>query len=151
MNTVELSEEMARGTERKRVRYTGRVHTTGGRDGGASRSSDGRLELRFSQPGSIGPGTNPEQLLAAGWSSCFLTAMKLEAHKLNVWLPSNAAINAEVDLCRTGELHSLQARLHISVPGLEREIAQALVDLAHQRCPLSKATHGNIEVAIRLI
>jgi Ohr subfamily peroxiredoxin len=151
MTALEAAEEILPDTHTRRVQYTARIHTTGGRDGGASRSSEGRLDISFSLPGSVRPGTNPEQLLAAGWSSCFLSAMKLEAQKLNIGLPFAVAVDAEVDLCLSDEAYSLQARFDISLPGMERDIAQAIVDLARRTCPYSKATRGNIEVAINLI
>jgi Ohr subfamily peroxiredoxin len=134
----------------KKVLYTAKVHTTGGRDG-ASRSSDGRLDVKHSTPGSAGTGTNPEQLFAAGWSACFEGAMQLAARKMKIALPPDLAIDAEVDLCLTGDGYSLQARLNVSLPGLEREVAQALTEAAHQTCPYSKATRGNIDVVINLV
>jgi lipoyl-dependent peroxiredoxin len=134
----------------KKVLYTAKVHTTGGRDG-ASRSSDGRLDIKHSSPGSAGTGTNPEQLFAAGWSACFEGAMGLAARKMKVALPTDMAIDAEVDLCMSGDAYFLQARLNVSLPGVARETAQAIVDAAHQTCPYSKATRGNIDVAINLV
>jgi Ohr subfamily peroxiredoxin len=134
----------------KNVLYTARTHTTGGRDG-ASRSTDGRLDIRLSSPGTAGLGTNPEQLFAAGWSACFEGAMGLAAKKMNVSLPADLAIDAEVDLCLTDGAYHLQARLSISLPGMARDVARSLVDEAHQTCPYSKATHGNIDVAINLV
>ena len=138
-------------TQLEKVLYTAKDHTTGGRDGGASRSSDGRLDIKFSVPGKPGAGTNPEQLLAAGWSACFISAMGLVASKKKIELPAETAIDTEVDLCLTGSDFFLQARLNISLPGLQREVAQALVDAAHQTCPYSKATRGNIDVSINLV
>ena len=134
----------------EKVLFTAKVHTTGGREG-ASRSSDGRLDIKLSSPGSTGGGTNPEQLFAAGWSACFEGAMGLAARKMKVTLPVDTAIDAEVDLCLTDGAYFLQARLNVRVPGVEREVAQALVDAAHQTCPYSKATHGNIDVVINLV
>lgn len=130
--------------------YTAKTHTTGGRDG-ASRTSDGRLDIKLSSPGLPGTGTNPEQLFAAGWSACFLSAMKIVAAKMKVRLPADAAIDAEVDLGTTGGDYFLQARLNVSLPGVEREVAQALVEGAHQACPYSKATRGNIDVVTNLV
>ncbi|HXE34377.1 MAG TPA: organic hydroperoxide resistance protein [Verrucomicrobiae bacterium] len=135
----------------EKVVYTAKDHTTGGRDGGASRSSDGHLDIKFSVPGKPGDGTNPEQLLAAGWSACFLSAMAIAANKLHVTLPQDAAVDAEVDLCLTGADFFLKARLNVSLPGLDREVAQALIDAGHKTCPYSKATHGNIEVVTNLV
>ncbi len=135
-------------TQTDKVLYTARTHTAGGRDHGAARSSDGRLEVRLTSPGAPGEGTNPEQLFAAGWSACFEGAMGLAARKLKVVLPPDTAIDAEVDLCLVDGAYFLQARLDISLPGLDREVAQAVADLAHQTCPYSKATRGNIDVVI---
>lgn len=130
--------------------YTAMTHTTGGRDG-ASRSSDGRLDVKLSTPGTARVGTNPEQLFAAGWSACFEGAMGLAARRRKIALPADLAIDAEVDLCLDEGAYSLQARLNVSLPGLARDVAQAVVDEAHQTCPYSKATRGNIDVVIRLV
>jgi osmotically inducible protein OsmC len=130
--------------------YTAQVHTTGGRDG-ASRSSDGRLDIKHSVPGGPGNGTNPEQLFAAGWSACFEGAMGLAAGKRKIALPKDMAIDAEVDLCNDDSGYFLQARLNVSLPGLPRDVAQTLVDDAHATCPYSKATRGNIHVEINLV
>ncbi len=137
-------------TQVEKVLYTAKTHTTGGREG-ASRSSDGRLDVKLSRPGATGNGTNPEQLFAAGWSACFEGAMALAALKRKISLPPDLAIDAEVDLGTTGGGYLLQARLNVSLPGVERELAQALVDDAHQTCPYSKATRGNIDVEIKLV
>ena len=134
----------------EKVLYTAKVHTTGGRDG-AARSDDGRLDITLSPPGHAGNGTNPEQLFAAGWSACFIDAMGIAASKMRVTLPADRAINAEVDLGTVDGAFFLQARLNVSLPGLDRETAQALVNAAHQTCPYSKATRGNIDVVINLI
>ncbi|MBD9601619.1 MULTISPECIES: organic hydroperoxide resistance protein [unclassified Pseudomonas] len=132
------------------VLYTGKTHTTGGRNG-ESRSDDGRLDIKLSAPGSSGSGTNPEQLLAAGWSACFIGAMGKAAVALKVTLPSDVAVDAEVDLGKTEDAFFLQARLNVSLPGLDPAVARAVVDGAHQRCPYSKATRGNIDVTINLV
>ncbi|MFJ7106278.1 organic hydroperoxide resistance protein [Pseudomonas sp. NPDC098740] len=132
------------------VLYTGKTHTTGGRNG-ESRSDDGRLDVKLSAPGSPGSGTNPEQLLAAGWSACFIGAMGKAAVALKVTLPSDVAVDAEVDLGKTEDAFFLQARLNVSLPGLDPAVARAVVDGAHQRCPYSKATRGNIDVTINLV
>ena len=137
-------------TKIEKVLYTAKTHTTGGRDG-ASRSSDGRLDVKLSAPGSTGDGTNPEQMFAAGWSACFQGAMGLAARKRRIVLPPDLAIDAEVDLGMAGHAYFLQARLNVSLPGLDREIARELIDAAHQTCPYSKATRGNIEVTITLV
>jgi lipoyl-dependent peroxiredoxin len=134
-----------------KVVYTARARTTGGRDNGVARSSDGRLDIRLSTPGSARIGTNPEQLLAAGWSACFESAIALAASKRKITLPADVAIDAEVDLNLADGSYFLRARLTISLPGVEREAAQALVNEAHQICPYSKATRGNIDVEIKLV
>jgi osmotically inducible protein OsmC len=135
----------------KKVLYTAKVHTTGGREHGASRSDDGRLDIKHSIPGSLGAGTNPEQLFGAGWSTCFEGAMGIAARKMKITLPADLAIDAEVDLCMTGDAYFIQARLHVSLPELEREVAQRLTNAAHETCPYSKATRGNIDVAINVV
>ena len=134
-----------------KVLYTAKAHTTGGRDGGASRTDDGRLDVKLSTPGTPGSGTNPEQLFAAGWSTCFLSAIKVVAGKKKITLPEGLAIDAEVDLGTSGRFYGLAARLNVSLPGMEREAAQALVDAAHEVCPYSRATRGNIDVAINVV
>lgn len=134
-----------------KILYTGKTHTSsGGRDGTVV-SSDGRLDLKLSSPGGAGTGTNPEQLFAAGWSACFVGAMQLAARECKVPLPANLAVDAEVDLGTGAGGYFLQARLTVSLPGIEHEVAQRIVDTAHQTCPYSKATHGNIDVAINIV
>jgi osmotically inducible protein OsmC len=130
----------------EKVLYTAKAHTTGGRDGGASRTSDGRLDVKLSVPGTPGTGTNPEQLFAVGWSACFLSATKIVAARMKIKLPAELAVDAEVDLGTAGGVYLIQARLNVNLPGIDGEIAQALVDAAHKECPYSKATHGNINV-----
>jgi Ohr subfamily peroxiredoxin len=134
----------------EKVLYTAKTHTTGGRDG-ASQSSDGRLDIKLSSPGAAGTGTNPEQLFAAGWSACFIGAMGVAAGKMKVSLPADRAVDAEVDLGMTDGGFLLRARLNVSLPGLDREVAQSIVDAAHHICPYSKATRGNIDVTIDLV
>lgn len=132
-----------------KVLYTGKTRTIGGREGSA-RSDDGHLDITLSPPGSGGPGTNPEQLFGAGWSACFLGAMGIAARKLKIALPADTAIDAEIDLGMVNGDYQLQARLAVSLPGLERAQAQALVDEAHRTCPYSRATRGNIDVQVQL-
>ena len=134
-----------------RLLYTARTHTTGGREKGVSRSSDGRLDIRLSTPGTEGGGTNPEQRFAAGWSACFEGAMGIAARKMRLTLPDDAAIDAEVDLCSDGGGYFLKARLNISLPGVAREVAEELAEAAHQTCPYSKATRGNVDVVIAIV
>ena len=138
-------------TQAGQVLYTARTHTAGGRENGSSRSSDGRLDVKLSVPGSVRIGTNPEQLLAAGWSACFESAIRHAARERRLDLPGDPAIDAEVDL-RLGEGgYALSARLNVSLPGLERSLARSLVDEAHRICPYSKATRGNVDVAIEVV
>jgi lipoyl-dependent peroxiredoxin len=110
------------------VQYTAKAHTTGGRD----------------------TGTNPEQLFAAAWSACFIDAMRLAAAELEITLSAALAVDAEVDLCTTGGTSYLRARFDIRMPGLERNVADTLVDLARQMCPYTKATRGNIDVTVKV-
>lgn len=133
------------------ILYTSQIHTVGGREGGSSKSSDGNLDVQLAVPGTSGVGTNPEQLFAAGWSACFFSAMKLVAGQMKVRFPGDAAIDAEVDLGMGTEGFALQARLNVSLPGLDPEVAQAIVKGAHETCPYSKATRGNINVEINLV
>ncbi|MBP6406825.1 MAG: organic hydroperoxide resistance protein [Proteobacteria bacterium] len=137
-------------TKLDKVLYTARAHTTGGRDG-ASRTDDGRLDVTLSSPGTSGTGTNPEQLFAAGYSACFIGAMKAVAGKMKVTLPADLAIDAEVDLGPIPNAYGIAARLNVSLPGMDRAAAQQLVDAAHQVCPYSNATRGNIDVTITLV
>jgi len=135
----------------EKILYTAKAHTTGGRDGGASRTSDGHLDVKLSVPGTHGNGTNPEQLFAAGWSACFLSAIKIVAASMKVRLSPDAAVDAEVDLGTNNGHYLIQARLNVSLPGVDPEVAQKIVDGAHRECPYSKATHGNINVVTTLI
>lgn len=137
-------------TETTKILYTGRTHTSAGGRNGAARSSDGRLDIRLSSPGSSGTGTNPEQLLAAGWSACFIGAIGKAAQAMNVSLPADLAVDTEIDLGHGAGGYFLQARLNVSIPGVDRATSQALVDTAHETCPYSKATRGNISVVTTL-
>ena len=135
----------------EKLLYTARTHTSGGRQDGLSRSSDGRLDVRLSPPGGAGVGTNPEQLFAAGWSACFEGAMEIAARRRKIDLPSKSAIDAEIDLVLDEGAYALRARLGVSLPGLDRDVARDLIDEAHRTCPYSKAVRGNIDVAVELI
>ncbi len=130
--------------------YTAKTHTTGGRENGTARSSDGRLDVRLATPGAARIGANPEQLFAAGWSACFESAIALAAGKRKIALPADVAIDAEVDLNLADDGYFLSTRLNISLPGLERGVAQALIDEAHEICPYSKATRGNVDIVVNL-
>ena len=134
-----------------KVLYTARAHTTGGRDG-ASRTDDGRLDVTLSSPGTSGSGsgTNPEQLFAAGYSACFIGALKAVAARQKLALPQDVAIDAEVDLGTLPNAYGIAARLTVHLPGMDRTTAQALVEAAHQVCPYSNATRGNIDVTLTL-
>lgn len=138
-------------TQAAKLLYTAKTHTSGGRHDGISRSSDGRLDVKLSPPGGAGVGTNPEQLFAAGWSACFEGAMEIAARKRNIVLSRKSAIDAEIDLLHDDGIYVLRARLNVSLPGLDPEVARGIVDEAHQTCPYSKAVRGNIDVTIALI
>jgi lipoyl-dependent peroxiredoxin len=133
------------------VLHTAKTGTTGGREHGASRSSDGLLDVRLSKPGTARIGANPEQLLAAAWSASLESAITLAARQRKVAFPVDPAIEAEVDLCVADGAYFLRVRLNVSLPGVEREVAEALLDEAEKICPYSNATRGNIEVTIELV
>lgn len=128
----------------EKVLYTARAHTTGGRDG-ASRSDDGRLDVQLSSPGTSGQGSNPEQLFAAGYSACFIGAMKAVAGKQKLALPQDLAIDAEVDLGPIPNAYGIAVRLTVRLPGMDRAAAEKLVQEADLVCPYSNATRGNID------
>jgi osmotically inducible protein OsmC len=134
-----------------KVYYTAKTHTTGGREHGVSRSSDGNLDIRLNTPGTGGTGTNPEQLFAAGWSACFEGALGVAANKARIELPADTAIDAEVDLAVNQGGFFLQARFNIHLPGLDHAVAQSLVDAASNICPYSKAVKGNVNVEYNVI
>ena len=136
-------------TQLDKVLYTAHAHTTGGRDG-SSKSDDGRLSVTLSSPGTSGTGTNPEQLFAAGYSACFLGAMKAVAGMKKISVPEGTSIDASIDLGKISHGYGIAARLVVSLPGMDRSAAQELVDAAHQVCPYSNATRGNIDVTITL-
>lgn len=136
--------------ETSRIVHTARTRTSGGRDHGVSRSFDGRLDLRMTTQGSDNLGTSPEHLFAAAWSTCFETGIRLAAQRRRIVPPEGVTIDAEVDLCAGASGHFLRARLVIAIPDIEPDLARALIDEAHANCPYSKATRGNIDVAITL-
>jgi len=148
--TINHMKNQAGITQIEKVIYTAKTHTTGGREGGASHSSDGHLDIAFSSPGSNGTGTNPEQLFAAGWSACYIGALGIAAAKMKVILPADLSVDTEVDLGITTGSYFLQARLTVNMPGIDPELARVLADAAHQTCPYSKATRGNINVALNV-
>lgn len=132
-----------------KVLYTAKAHTTGGRDG-QSRSDDGRLQVTLSPPGGAGTGTNPEQLFAAGYSACFIGALKAVAPKVGVTLPADLSVDAEVDLGPIAQGYGIAVRMNVHLPGLDRASGQKVLDAAHQVCPYSNATRGNVDVQLNL-
>ena len=136
----------------EKVLYKAHATSTGGRDG-STRSSDGLLDVKLAVPremGGGGGGVNPEQLFAAGYSACFLGAMKFAAGLQKVALPATTSINATVGIGQIPAGFGIEVQLVVAVPDLDRAVAQAIVDKAHQVCPYSNATRGNIEVTITL-
>ncbi|UII73445.1 Ohr family peroxiredoxin [Pseudomonas sp. HN11] len=129
--------------------YSGNTLTTGGREG-AGHSEDGRLDIKLSPPGAPGSGTNPEQLFAVCWSASFLAALRHACNARKVVFPAAAAIAAQVDLLHGEQGFFLQARISVSLPEIEPEIAHQLIEAAHQNCPYSKATRRNIDVSFTL-
>lgn len=139
-------------TKLDKVLYTAHAHTTGGRDG-RSVTDDGLLDVKLAVPkvmGGAGNATNPEQLFAAGYSACFMGALKHVAGMKKVAVPADAYINASIDLGTIPAGFGIAAKLVISLPGLDRAVAQELVNAAHQVCPYSNATRGNIDVELVL-
>ncbi len=135
------------------VLYTAHAHVTGGRDGEA-KTDDGLLSVRLAAPksmGGTGNGTNPEQLFAAGYAACFLSAMKFMAGQEKIALPAATHIDASVELGPTSLGFGLAVRLAIGLPGLDRAVAEGLIAKAHAVCPYSNATRGNIAVDISLL
>jgi len=136
------------------VLYTAQATSTGGREG-TSRSSDGVLDLKLTTPKGLGGngavGTNPEQLFAAGYSACFIGAMKFVAGQQKLALPADVSITAEVGIGPIPAGFGIQVALQVSIPGFEREKAEALVAAAHQVCPYSNATRGNIDVTLTVV
>ena len=132
-----------------KVLYTAHAHTTGGREG-ASRTHDGKLDIQLTPPGGSGTGTNPEQLFAAGYSACFIGALKAVAARQKISLPPDVSVDAEVDLGPVGPAFGIAVRMHIHLPGMDKAQAQSLVDAAHQVCPYSNATRGNIPVTLTI-
>jgi osmotically inducible protein OsmC len=128
-----------------KVLFTGRTHTTSGPDG-ASRSSDGFVDVKLPEPHPAA-----ENLFASAWSACYLGAVELAAAQKKIKLPAHPAVDIEIDLNRDGNSFFLRARLNVSVPGVDREVAQALAEAAHGICPYSKAIHGNVEVSTNVL
>ena len=140
-------------TKLEKVIYTAHAHTTGGREG-RSVSDDGLLDVKLAPPkelGGMGGATNPEQLFAAGYSACFMGAMKHVAGMKKITVSADAAIDASVDIGPIPAGFGIAVRLAISLPGMDRGVAQDLINTAHQVCPYSNATRGNIVVALTLV
>ena len=139
-------------TKVEKVVYKANATSTGGRDGG-TKSSDGLLDVKLAVPkemGGGGGGVNPEQLFAAGYSACFLGAMKFVAGTQKLAVPADTSINATVGIGQIPAGFGIEVQMVVSLPGMDRAVAQALVDKAHQVCPYSNATRGNIDVTITL-
>ncbi|MFC0677462.1 organic hydroperoxide resistance protein [Lysobacter korlensis] len=138
----------------EKVLYTAQATATGGRDGRAV-SSDGALDAKLATPrelgGTGGEGTNPEQLFAAGYSACFLGALKYVAARENVTLPAETRVEGSVGIGPIPGGFGIEAELKVALPGLPREQAQSLVDQAHDVCPYSNATRGNVDVTLTLV
>jgi osmotically inducible protein OsmC len=132
-------------TSNAKVLFTGRTHTTSGRDG-ASRSSDGFVDIKLPQPHPAA-----ENLFATAWSACYLGAIEVAAAQKKIKLPATPAVDAEIDLNLAGGAYFLRARLNVSVPGVDRAVAEELAKAAHGICPYSKAIHGNIDVTTNVI
>jgi Ohr subfamily peroxiredoxin len=139
-------------TKVETVLYQAHATATGGRDGSV-KSSDGLLDLKLSVPremGGAGGGVNPEQLFAAGYSACFIGAMKFVAGMQKVAMPADASINATVGIGKIPAGFGIEVQMVVNLPGMDRAVAQALINKAHEVCPYSNATRGNIEVSITL-
>lgn len=139
-------------TKVEQVLYQAHATSTGGRDG-TTKSSDGLVDLKLASPkelGGPGGGVNPEQLFAAGYSACFIGAMKVVAGMQKIALPADTSINATVGIGKIPAGFGIEAQLVVSIPGMDRAVAQGIIDKAHQVCPYSNATRGNIEVTITL-
>jgi Ohr subfamily peroxiredoxin len=129
----------------EKLLLTGKTHNTNGRNG-STRSSDGKLDLKLPQPHPAA-----ENLFSAAWSACYMGAIELAATERNIKLPAEIAVDAEIDLNLDDGSYFLRARLNVSLPGIDRDIAQELTEAAHGICPYSKAVHGNIDVTTNLL
>ena len=141
-------------TKLDKVLYTAHATSTGGREG-TSKSSDGVLDLKLTTPKELGgngaTGTNPEQLFAAGYSACFIGAMKFVAGQQKIALPADTSINASVGIGPIPAGFGIQVALAVHIPGMDKAQAEKLVQAAHGVCPYSNATRGNIEVELSVI
>ncbi|HYP83523.1 organic hydroperoxide resistance protein [Variovorax sp.] len=134
-----------------KVLYTAEAHVVGGREG-AGKTSDGNLDVKLVSPGQNKAGTNPEQLFAVGYAACFIGAMKAVGPKIGVKVPDDVSIDSSVSLgpIREGAAYGIAVKLAVSLPGLDAEQKKKLVDTAHQVCPYSNATRGNIDVDLSI-
>ena len=138
----------------EKVLYTAHATSSGGREG-SSKSDDGVLDVKLTTPKGLGgngaTGTNPEQLFAAGYSACFLGAMKHVASVQKIALPADTKVAADVGIGPIPQGFNVQVALHVTVPGMDKAAAKKLVDDAHQVCPYSNATRGNIDVTLDVV
>lgn len=145
----------------EKVLFTGKTQTTASK---GTRSSHGEVDISLSSPGSahkgggsgdtltaVAPHPTAERLFAGAWSACYITALGLVAQQKKVKLPADLSVDIEVDLGMAGDAYLLQARFNVSAPGVEREVAEALAHAAHEICPYSKATKGNIDVSLNVL
>jgi Ohr subfamily peroxiredoxin len=144
----------------EKVLATGKTHTTLNTAGGTSRGHDGSLNIQLSSPGNpkpahvfsaIQPHPTAEQLFAGAWSACYIAAIGVVAKQKKVELPSDLSVEIEVDLGQTGQAYFIQARFNVRVPGVAHDVVTELAHAAHELCPYSKATRGNIDVALNVI
>ena len=151
MNATKTSEQITT-TQPAKLLYTAKAHTTGGREGGESRTSDGRLDVKFSVPGGPGNGTNPEQLFAAGYAACFENALLRVARERKAPI-RESSVTAHVAIGRDAKgFFELAVVMDISVPDRDRAEIEEMVKIAHEEvCPYSRATRGNIEIKLRVI
>jgi Ohr subfamily peroxiredoxin len=147
-------------TKIQKVLLTGKTHTTASLRDGASRSDEGRVDIKLSSPNdtnavhtlaAVQPHPTAEQLFAGAWSACYITALGVVAKEKKVKLPADLSVDIEVDLGMSGYGYLLQAWLNVSVPGVPHEVAEAIAHAADEICPYSKATRGNIDVSLSVV
>lgn len=129
----------------EKVLYTGKTHTTGGKEG-YTRSSDGAIDIKLPDPH-----PTAEKLFASAWSACYIGAIELAAMRKKIKLPNHPAVDAEIDLVLAGDAFFLRARLSVSIAGVDRDVVQDLAETAHGICPYSKAVHGNINIVTTVV
>ncbi|VVO33592.1 Ohr family peroxiredoxin [Pseudomonas fluorescens] len=144
----------------EKVLASGKTHTTLSNAGNTSRGHNGSLDIELSSPGNANPAhvfaaTQPhphaEQLFAGAWSACYIAAVGLAAKQMKVTLPADLSVDIEIDLGQTGPAYFLQARFDVRIPGVAHDVATAIAHAAHEICPYSKATRGNIDVALNVL